>query len=256
MKFKEMDLDRRKQVENQVSEFENRFKNTSKDYDTVDIILTPNFTLKNYLIHKDVFQSDKMVSVEFARWINYNKGEYANKTVMDMFCGGGIQGIVALMNGAKNAIFVDYSEKACKNTLANLKQYKLTDRAIIIQSDLFSNVNKKADFMIANPPFFPSEGIEGKIISNTMCMPTKKLEEFYQKIHVYSPKVVICHWDFAGNENDPERIGAEYGWKVDKRVSLKTGYGLQQVSRTDKEYFFKVVLLSEYGLHNNIKKLS
>ena len=254
MKFNEMDLKRRKQVETQVTQFEERFKDTTKEYNAIDIILTPDLILKNYLIHKDVFQSDRMVSIEFARWIAYNNGEYYDKNVIDMFCGGGIQGITALMMGAKHVTFVDSSEYACKNTLENLNQYNLRDRATVIQSDLFQNVKQGADIMLANPPFFPSEGIEGKVISKTMCMPTEKLEEFYQKMQGYAPKVAVCHWDFAGNENSPESMGITFGLNVERRLCLKKGYGLQQISGENNEYFFKVIMLQKYVLQEGNKK--
>jgi len=240
MKFKDMDEVRQKQVLEQVDEFEKRFENVEGDCDYTNIAITPEFTLENYAIHRDTFQSDQMTAVKFARWLKSNNKEYLGKHVIDMCCGGGVQGIVALQNGAKHVTFVDYSKKACENTLQNLAQYGLEDNATVIQSDLFRNIKIKADLIIINPPFFPCEPIEGKPISRTMCMPTEKLEEFYDQAKRYAPKIAACHWDFAGKENDPKTLGLKFGWNVERRFFLPTGYGLQQGS---EEHYFKVDLL-------------
>ncbi|MBR9699614.1 methyltransferase [Candidatus Woesearchaeota archaeon] len=243
MKFEDMDKKRKEQVTRQVAEFNRRFENREDSYDLTDIILTPELTLDNYTIHKDAFQSDKMTSVEFARWVAYNNGEYNGKEVIDMFCGGGIQGIVALMRGAAHATFVDYCAEACQTTVKNLNQYGLRERATVIQSDLFDNIVDKADLIVANPPFFPCEPVEGEPISIGMCLPVEKMEEFYRKAADYAPMLAACHWDFAGPENDPETLGPKTGWKTTTRLLIPIGFGIQKATERTDEYHFKVSML-------------
>ncbi len=243
MRFQDMSQEQQIQVRRQVAQFNERFANIQNGSATTDIILTPEFVLNDYILNKDVFQSDKMTAVEFARWIAYNNGEYFDKIVMDMCCGGGIQGIVALLRGARHVTFVDYSEEACQNTLENIVHYGLEDKADVIQSDLFKSVKTKTDLIVVNPPFFPGEPLEDEPISRTMCFGEEKAHELYREAKRYAPKMAVCHWDLAGRENDPENLGPKYGWNVTRRLFLPTGYGLQQVSGSDKEYHFKVDVL-------------
>ncbi|MFC1648686.1 methyltransferase [Nanoarchaeota archaeon] len=239
MKFQEMDQVRKSQVRRQVTEFENRFQ--GQEYDITDIVIRPDLTLEKYRIHRGTFQSDRMAAVVFAGWIADNPEEYQGKSVIDMFCGGGIQGIVALLRGAEHVTFADISTDACQDTEENLAFYGLQGKATVVKSDLFQGIDKPADLIIANPPFFPCEPIEGKPISATMCMPTEKLEEFYRDARNYGPRIVLSHWDFAGTENDPAVLGPKFDWQVEKKLLLPTGYGLQTSA---KESHFKVDLLT------------
>lgn len=238
-----MDVKKQEQVRLQIRSFKERFQ---QDISKItDIHLTPEFVLKDYILNKDVFQSDKMTAVEFARWVRYNNCEYQKKHVIDMCCGGGIQGIVALLSGAGYVTFVDSSREACQNTAENIRQYGLENRAEIIQSDLFSNVKEKADLIIANPPFFPGDPLADEPISRTMCFGEEKAKELYRIAKEYSPRMAVCHWDFAGHENDPESLGPRYSWKTERRLLQDTGYGLQSIAKDSTRYHFKVILLED-----------
>ncbi len=241
MKFEDMDEGRREQVEKQVRAFEDRF--TPLEYKIkVDIELAPDLLLPHYAIHKDVFQPDVMSSLDYARWLYYNNGEYYDKEVIEIGCGSGLQGIVTLLQGAKHVTFVDSDINACKNTLENLWTYGFDEKATIIQSDLFENVGRKADVILTNPPFFPSEPIEGKPVSQSMCFGEGKAEELYLRAVDYAPKIITCHWDFAGLENDPEVLGPRFGWNVKRRLYLPRSRGLQKI--TDEETYFKVDVMT------------
>jgi len=85
-----------------------------------------------------------------------------NLKVLDMGCGTGVQGIIALYKGAGNVTFVDNNPNAIKNTIENLKLhsfYKNTKNINInvVKSDLFKNVKDKFDVILFNSPFIHSE---------------------------------------------------------------------------------------------------
>lgn len=75
--------------------------------------------------------------------------------ILDIFAGSGCVGLAVLKHcsGAK----VDFAEKSAKQVeqiKLNLKINKL--RGKVLQSDIFSNVTGKYDFILANPPYVPS----------------------------------------------------------------------------------------------------
>ncbi|MDO8634178.1 MAG: methyltransferase [archaeon] len=81
--------------------------------------------------------------------------EFSGKTILDIGCGTGVQGITALLNGAKKAVFADKNPLALECTKKNLE--KLGLRGELVKSDLFENIHEKFDAIIFNPPYVPSE---------------------------------------------------------------------------------------------------
>ncbi|MFA9375497.1 MAG: peptide chain release factor N(5)-glutamine methyltransferase [Lachnotalea sp.] len=83
-----------------------------------------------------------------------------NMSILDMCTGSGCI-IISLKNGKEyiNAYAVDISSKALDVARINAKRNKL--EVEFIQSDLFENVNKKFDIIVSNPPYIPTEVING-----------------------------------------------------------------------------------------------
>lgn len=101
---------------------------------------------KNVLIPR--FETEELVS----RTINYiNK--YLNKKVdiLDIGTGSGCIPIVLKDKLNSNVDAVDISNDALEVAKSNSKKYNLDIN--FIQSDVFSNVNKKYDVIISNPPY-------------------------------------------------------------------------------------------------------
>ena len=76
--------------------------------------------------------------------------------VLDLFGGSGQLGIEALSRGAKQAVFVDESDAACKLIRENLRRTKLESDARIIRSDYMAFLNSchdKFDLIFLDPPY-------------------------------------------------------------------------------------------------------
>src|SRR3989338_2051680 len=83
---------------------------------SVNIPLAPKHTLRKFSVHEGVFRPDVTSAIYLARWLFYNNGKHAGKTVFDIGCGSGLQGIVAGVHGASYVISSDISEIAVENT--------------------------------------------------------------------------------------------------------------------------------------------
>jgi 16S rRNA (guanine(966)-N(2))-methyltransferase RsmD len=76
--------------------------------------------------------------------------------VLDLFGGTGQLGIEALSRGAKSAVFVDESEKACGLIRENLKRTKLSEKAKVVRGDYLQylqNCRETFDFVFLDPPY-------------------------------------------------------------------------------------------------------
>ena len=76
--------------------------------------------------------------------------------VLDLFGGTGQLGIEALSRGAKEAVFVDQSEAACKLIKENLKRTKLEQQGKVICSDYLSYLKRsheRFDIIFLDPPY-------------------------------------------------------------------------------------------------------
>ncbi len=77
-------------------------------------------------------------------------------TVLDLFGGTGQLGIEALSRGAKNAVFVDERDDACKLIRENLKRTKLEGEGRVIRSDysaFLKSTSQKFDIIFLDPPY-------------------------------------------------------------------------------------------------------
>jgi 16S rRNA (guanine(966)-N(2))-methyltransferase RsmD len=77
-------------------------------------------------------------------------------TVLDLYGGTGQLGIEALSRGAKNAVFVDERDDACKLIRENLKRTKLEGEGRIIRSDysaFLKSTSQKFDIIFLDPPY-------------------------------------------------------------------------------------------------------
>ena len=82
--------------------------------------------------------------------------EIPGATVLDLFGGTGQLGIEALSRGAKNAVFVDAGEPACRLIRENLKRTKLEADARVIRTDYLTYLKgcrEKFQIIFLDPPY-------------------------------------------------------------------------------------------------------
>ena len=83
--------------------------------------------------------------------------EVVGKRVLDLFSGSGGMAIEALSRGAKSAVMVDSSPKACQFIKKNLEFTKLNASVIYSKSETYlSSCNEKFDIIFMDPPYFSS----------------------------------------------------------------------------------------------------
>jgi len=82
--------------------------------------------------------------------------EIPGMSVLDLFGGTGQLGIEALSRDAKNAVFVDSQDDACKLIRENLKRTNFQSQAKVVKSDylvFLKNCRDKYDIIFLDPPY-------------------------------------------------------------------------------------------------------
>lgn len=124
------------------------------------IINKQPFYNEEYFVNENVLipRQDTEILVEKA--IEYiNKYNFNN--LLDMCTGSGCIGIsISNNSNIKEITLVDVSNDALEVTKKNIKLNKVEKDVIVVQSDLFSNLEKKQyDIIVSNPPYIKSEDI-------------------------------------------------------------------------------------------------
>ncbi len=76
--------------------------------------------------------------------------------VLDLFGGTGQLGIEAISRGAKSAVFVDESDKACRLIKENLKRAKMEDEGTVVRGDYLGYLDRcreKFKIIFLDPPY-------------------------------------------------------------------------------------------------------
>jgi len=131
--------------------------------------------------------------------------------VLDMGCGIGLQGIIALYKGASQVTFADINPIAVVNTQFNLKLHALTKRARVIRTNLFQNMgHEKYDTIIFNSPFIYSEKpIKNNPIDQSIFdYRYKTLNNFFSRASDYLNKesYILFVFSSLGNLNKLKNI--------------------------------------------------
>lgn len=82
--------------------------------------------------------------------------EIPGAKVLDLFGGTGQLGIEALSRGAKQAVFVDAQENACKIIKENLKRVKMETDGKVVRSDYQQYLERcrdRFDIILLDPPY-------------------------------------------------------------------------------------------------------
>lgn len=82
--------------------------------------------------------------------------ELPGKKILDLFGGTGQLGIEAISRGAKEAVFVDQSDKACKLIRENLRLAKMEKEGRVVRGDYLAflrSTKEKFDIILLDPPY-------------------------------------------------------------------------------------------------------
>jgi 16S rRNA (guanine(966)-N(2))-methyltransferase RsmD len=82
--------------------------------------------------------------------------ELPGARVLDLFGGTGQLGIEAISRGAKEAVFVDQSEKACKLIRENLRLARMEKEGRVVRGDYLTflkSTKEKFDIILLDPPY-------------------------------------------------------------------------------------------------------
>lgn len=212
--------DQRRQVLNQLE------KHGGIGRHTAEIVFSEGGRLHDFAVYPEVLRPIGMVSFYLASYLYKEKQWYAGKSALDIGCGSGIQGITMAVGGAKEIIMADISPQAVANTKENIERFRLSNKARVIQSDLFENIQDTADVIVFNHPFFPAEPIKGVPLSISMLDSGKLIHRFLEdsKSHLRAGGCIIMPYlQSAGETNDPEIQAPKHGFKVSV-VFRQNGY--------------------------------
>lgn len=172
----------------------------------VDIKLSDSFILKDFFVKKGVFRPENTSGYYFARYLVSHPELYSGKSILDLGCGTGIQGIVCGLNGASKVILSDVSDLAKLNVEQNLKTFSLLNKSSVVCGDLFEKVKGKYDVILFNHPFFDNKFDENNPITRAWFDDGKLLTRFYADVALYlneGGQIIMPFFPFAGHTNDP-----------------------------------------------------
>lgn len=105
---------------------------------------------------------------------NMLQTKVGDSVFVDLFSGSGGIGIEALSRGARKAYFVEYDKKALTCIKDNLNFTKFTDRAMVINADVCSAIDRitdEADIIFMDPPYESGLDVEVlRLLSKASCV--------------------------------------------------------------------------------------
>lgn len=174
--------------------------------------------LKDFIVHKGVWNPMIVASGYHASYLYFNNTRlFYKKKVLDMGTGTGLMGIVMALHGAELVTMVDISKLAIKNAKANVKQFKLSRKCKVIESNLFKNVKNQFDFIVFNHPYFNKKAPDGDTISGSMMMSDDVIQNFLRDSRKHLKprgKIMMPYFTPAGEANDPSIQAPKYGFTV------------------------------------------
>lgn len=91
--------------------------------------------------------------------------DFSEKRGLDLGTGSGILAIKSALNGARSVDAIDINEEALKCAIHNVELNGFQNRINVFYSDLYSNIHKKYDFVLANLPILDLPMADGRSIS-------------------------------------------------------------------------------------------
>ncbi len=125
-----------------------------------------NFYGNKFIVDKRVliprFETEELVE----KTVEYVKKFFTKPVdIIDLGCGSGVIGLTLEKKLSTNSVdLIDISKEALEVTHKNCE--KLNSKAQIIESDMFSAVEKKYDVIISNPPYIKTNEKIEEIVKN------------------------------------------------------------------------------------------
>jgi len=136
---------------------------------------------KEFVIFPDVFSPAHFPSTEFfIENIPFGKGD----VFLDMGTGSGAIAVFAALKGVKEVVAADINPTAVKNAAENVKRLDLQNKVTVVESDVFSNINKKCfDTIFWSMPFMPTEDSEQSMYNRSFAdYEYKSINSFFSEV--------------------------------------------------------------------------
>lgn len=193
----------------------------------LDIELGRDIVLERFRMLPGVLKP--MSSIFLARFLCANRELYAGRTVIDMGCGSGIQGIAAALSGAELVVFSDVAPAACENTLSNIKRCGVESRSRVVEGDLFENVADKAELIVFAQPYFPGEPWKNVPVTLGMLDPGELIQRFLRDARSHAKgRILMPFIDWISAPNNPAIQGPGHGYSVREVCSELSTTGVQR----------------------------
>jgi methylase of polypeptide subunit release factors len=165
------------------------------------------FGINSFFIGEKTLRPEESWAAKYMSVFLYdNRSIFKNKSILDVGCGTGIQGIIALYLGkGKSLLSLDISEYALDTTAINRILLKMQlDKFQIVKSNLFEKVKEKVDIILFNPPYINDKPLTD--IEYIIKMPKEKFASFFEHYHRFlnpGGKVIMAYSYLVGEGNNP-----------------------------------------------------
>lgn len=124
--------------------------------------------------------------------------------VLDLGCGTGVLGLIALRRGAGRVVCLDISIRACRNALENFRMNNLVEMVDIVVGDGSSCLRDSSfDLVLMNPPMTPSPkplprytwgGIDGREFLNSFLPDVPRLLKNNGQLLITASSLIDVGW--------------------------------------------------------------
>ena len=147
-----------------ITKYYEKFFEENNDLRNNEQLITINFKEKHYKLYTNngLFSKDKF---DYGTKLLLDSIDISKLSgnVLDLGCGIGVVGIIlGTINKNINIDMIDINERAISLVRDNLTLNKV--KANVFSSDVYSNVNKKYDYIITNPPIRAGKEVVRKFL--------------------------------------------------------------------------------------------
>jgi SAM-dependent methyltransferase len=187
--------------------------------------------LNGFIVAKNVW-SPFLASGRFhARYLFYHTDLFYDKKVIEIGSGSGLMSVVMAKYGAQKVISTDITTDSVKNTKINAKKFGLDGIIDTFQSDLFENINEKADLITWMIPFFSGSPPKGDTISASMIMEYELFEKFLREAPNYLNEngvILLPSFELGDELTNPVLVCKNFGYDVKTTWRHCSQNGIQQ----------------------------